>query len=139
MRFRRLAIAAAVGAALVSPITAAADSGDSPGTVAIAEVRFVDAAPEGPNVADRLREIRRRIQAALVYPPLARIRSVEGEALVYFEVARDGTAEGVAVAASSGVAALDRAAVRAVTAAAPLPWVYGRLAVPVRFALDEAH
>jgi len=137
MKFRRLATAAAMGVTLASPLAAPADSGDSPGRVAIAEVRFVDAAPAGPSVEARLREIRQRIQAALVYPPLARVRSVEGEALVHFEVARDGTVQELVVAASSGVASLDRAAMRAVTAAAPLPWVFGRLAVPVRFTLDD--
>ena len=111
--------------------------GDAAGVVAIAEVRFADGVPPGRSVADRLDEIRRRIQAALTYPPLARLHHAEGTALVHFEVGRDGAAEALEVADSSGVPALDRAALRAVHAAAPLPWVFGRLAVPVRFALDD--
>jgi protein TonB len=102
-----------------------------------AEVHFFDAVPAGPSVAARLAEIRRRIQAALVYPPLARLQRVEGEALLHFEVDRDGAPRELRVFRSSGKPSLDRAAIRAVTAAAPLPWVYGRLEVPVHFELEE--
>ena len=105
--------------------------------VEIVEVRFFDAVPPGPSVAERLTEIRRRIQAALVYPPLARLERVEGEALVHFEVDRDGAPRELRVFRTSGKPSLDRAAIRAVAAAAPLPWVYGRLEVPVRFELEE--
>jgi len=101
------------------------------------EVRFFDAVPAGPSVAERLAEIRRRIQAALVYPPLARVQRVEGETLVHFEVGRDGAPLELRVFRTSGKPSLDRAALRAVAAAAPLPWVYGRLEVPVRFELEE--
>jgi protein TonB len=101
------------------------------------EVRFFDAVPPGPSVAERLEEIRRRIQAALVYPTLARLQRVEGEALLHFEVGRDGAPRELRVVRTSGKPSLDRAALRAVAAAAPLPWVYGRLEVPVRFELEE--
>ena len=102
-----------------------------------AVVRFVDAAPLGPSVAERLVEVRRRIQAALVYPPSARLQRVEGEALVRFEIDRSGAAQEVRVFRTSGKPSLDRAAVRAVTAAVPLPWIYGRLEVPVQFVLED--
>ena len=102
----------------------------------VAAARFVDAAPQGPNAEQRLREIRRRIQAVLVYPPLARSDALEGTALVRFDIERDGTPRGGVVHRSSGRPSLDRAALRAVAASAPLPWVYGRLEVPVRFALE---
>jgi protein TonB len=101
------------------------------------EVRFADAAPAGPSVAERLAEIRRRIQGAVVYPPLARLRRLEGSTLVRFEIEHDGTPRRVEVHRSSGMPTLDRAATGAVTAAAPLPWVYGRLEVPVRFRLED--
>lgn len=113
-----------------------APAADGAGGFAVAEVRFVDAVPTGPSAAERLAEIRRRIQAALVYPRLARLQQIEGEAQVRFDVARDGGPRDVQLSATSGVPALDRAAVAAVTAAAPLPWVYGRLEVPVRFTLE---
>ncbi|MFQ5416468.1 MAG: TonB family protein [Myxococcota bacterium] len=103
-----------------------------------AEVRFVDAFPRGPSVTERLVEIRRRIQAALVYPPLARRKHVEGEAIVRFEVSHDGAARQVSLHRTSGRPSLDRAATRAVAAAAPLPWVWGRLEIPVRFELHDA-
>ena len=57
----------------------------------VAAARFVDAAPQGPNAEQRLREIRRRIQAVLVYPPLARSDALEGMARVRFDIERDGT------------------------------------------------
>ena len=128
-----LGLALAVGVAgVVAPAAA-----DEIAALATVEVRFVDAVPLGPSVAERLAEIRRRIQAALVYPPLARLHRVDGEALVHFEIGRDGAAREVRVFGSSGKPSLDRAALRAVAAAAPLPWVYGRLEVPVRFELEE--
>ena len=100
------------------------------------EPRFVDAVPPRPGVAERLGEIRRRIQDALVYPPLARRQGVEGVALVRFEIDHDGAAREVRLFRTSGRPSLDRAATRAVTTATPLPWVYGRLEVPVRFELE---
>ena len=102
-----------------------------------AEVRFVDATPRGPGVEERLAEIRRRIQAALVYPPLARQQRIEGETLVRFAIETDGAPRDVVVHRTSGRPSLDRAARRAVLAARPLPWLYGRLEVPVRFELEE--
>ena len=96
-----------------------------------------DAVPPGPRLDERLRAIRERIQAAVVYPPLARMRQLEGVAQVRFEIAADGRPRGIEVAGSTGHAILDRAALAAVEAAAPLPWVYGLLEVPVRFALSR--
>lgn len=110
---------------------------DERGAVRTAEVRLVDALPQGPSVAERLAEIRGRIQAAVVYPPLARLHHLEGETLVRFDVEHDGTPQLVVVHRSSGKPTLDRAASGAVLRAAPLPWVHGRLEVPVRFELQE--
>jgi len=100
-------------------------------------IRIVDAVPRGPSVRERLVDIRRRIQAALVYPPVARLQRVEGKTLVRFDIDPDGVAQDVEVFRTSGKPSLDRAAVRAVAAAAPLPWVYGRLEVPVRFEIER--
>jgi protein TonB len=95
----------------------------------------VDLAPTGPSVEARLSEIRRRIQAALVYPPLARWQDRQGATLVRFEIGADGRAREVRVARSSGEPLLDAAAARAVVAAGVLPRVYGPLEVPVSFEL----
>jgi TonB family protein len=98
----------------------------------------VDVVPRGPSVDERLAEIRRRIQDAVEYPPLARRRGLQGVARVGFEIDPHGRrAQGVKLVASSGHPALDRAAERSVVRAGELPWVYGRLEVPVRFALDR--
>ena len=134
---RALAIALSIAAAAFAAADPRADGADEIAAADTARVRFVDAVPQGPSVAARLGEIRRRIQAALVYPPLARMQRVEGEALVRFAIEHDGTARDVVVHRSSGRPSLDRAATRAVAAAVPLPWVYGRLEVPVRFELSE--
>jgi TonB family protein len=132
---RRALLAALL--AMASPATpAAAADGES---IEIGAVRAVaqDAVPPGPRLDDRLREIRERIQAAVVFPPLARMRRLEGVAQVRFEIAADGRPREIAVADSTGHAILDRAALAAVEAAAPLPWVYGLLEVPVRFELSR--
>jgi TonB family protein len=101
-------------------------------------VAAVDAIPPGPTVDERLAEIRRRIQAAVEYPPIARKRGLEGVARVGFEIdPRERRAHGVRLVASSGHPLLDRAAERSVARAGTLPFVWGQLVVPVRFELDE--
>lgn len=95
-----------------------------------------DAVPRGPTLDARLAVIQQRVQAALVYPPLARMRRTEGIATMGFAIGADGRARQVEVARSSGFPLLDRAAERAVRAAEPLPYVYGRLEIPVRFELE---
>jgi protein TonB len=104
-------------------------------TVAEARSPAVDLAPGGPSVESRLAEIRRRIEAALEYPPLARWQDLEGAALVRFEIGADGRARDVRLVRSSGEPLLDAAAARAVQAAGVLPRVYGPLEVPVAFEL----
>ncbi len=111
--------------------------GDTP-AVDTARARAEDAVPEAPSVDDRLSEIRRRIQAAVEYPVLARWRGVEGEALVRFEIDRRGLAREIRVVRSSGTARLDAAAERAVVRAGKLPWVWGPLEGPVRFDRQRA-
>jgi protein TonB len=96
----------------------------------------VDALARGPGVEERLAEIRRRLQAAVRYPPSARRRGLEGTSLVEFEIDPAGLATAIALAGSSGHPILDRAARRSLVAAGVLPRVYGRLRVPVRFALE---
>lgn len=100
-------------------------------------VRAEDARPGGPSVAERLEEIRRRLQAAVAYPPIARRLALEGTAWLRFEIDRDGAPRGEELARSSGHEILDRAALRALAAAGALPWLYGRIEVPVRFSLDD--
>lgn len=109
-----------------------------PASVAARSASDEDVVPRGPSVDERLATIQRRVQAVLVYPPLARLRRSEGTARLAFEIGADGRARGVAVAHSSGFAALDRAALRAVRSVDQLPYVYGRLEIPVRFELAAA-
>ncbi len=96
-----------------------------------------DASHPRPTARERLSQIARRVQAAAVYPPIAQTRGVAGETIVVFEIARNGAPEKVRTRQSSGSLSLDRAAERAVARAAPLPWVYGEVTVPVRFVLRD--
>jgi protein TonB len=134
---RRAAALALAGLALAAAPLARGE----PGALAAAETRAAagaaaqDAVPRGAPFEERLARIRERIQAAVVYPPQARLRQLEGVAQVRFAISAEGAPRDVALAASTGHRVLDRAALAAVTAAAPLPWVYGRLEVPVRFEL----
>ncbi len=128
---RRALRALALAALLLQPAPGARAQ-----TVEVVRAVIEDAVPPGPRLDDRLRAIRERIQAAVVYPPLARLRQLEGVAQVRFAIAADGHPRDVAVAGSTGHAILDRAALEAIEAAAPLPWVYGLLEVPVRFELS---
>jgi TonB family protein len=95
----------------------------------------VDAGPRGQSAAERMEEIRRRVQAAAEYPPIARERALAGEVQVAFRIGDDGRPGEIATQVSSGSAVLDRAAERAVADAAPLPRMRGRVVVPVRFVL----
>ena len=130
---RRLAIVIALALA-----AGAATAQGGPDVVAAnPQPRFIDAGPPRVHARERLEEIQQRIQAALRYPPVARARELEGTALLRFDIAADGMPRHVVVQASSGLVSLDRAAAAAVADAAPLPWVYGRLEVPVVFALER--
>ena len=117
-------------AALSPPVSAAEG-------IAVARVRLVDALPPSRPVDDRLAEIRRRIEEALVYPELARSRGETGDVTVRFTIGAEGGALGVEITRSSGRWLLDRAAEHGVEDAAPLPYVWGRLEVPVRFDLER--
>jgi TonB family protein len=123
---RALAFALLAMPAAADPLAAA------PTRVAALE----DAMPRGASLEERLGAICARVQAVLAYPPVARARRVEGTSLVAFEIGANGLARDVEIAATSGSAHLDRAAARAVHAAGRLPYVYGRLEIPVRVALE---
>ena len=98
----------------------------------------IDAAPNpGPGARERIAEIHQRIQAVLVYPDVARRQGISGVSRVRFEVGGEGRAENVKLAGTSGHGVLDRAAQQAVVEVQDLPWVYGRLEIPVRFVLDR--
>ena len=103
-----------------------------------AAVLGVDGVPAPPSVEERLEEIRRRLQSALVYPPIARRRGLEGVTRIRFTIGADGRAGDVETATSSGYAMLDRAAERCAVDAGELPHVLGRLDVPIRFSLGTA-
>lgn len=96
----------------------------------------VDGAPAGRSAADRIAEIRERLQAALVYPASARRRGLEGTSRIQFTIGPDGHARDVRTQATSGHYVLDQAAERCAVDAGKLPRVLGRLEVPIRFSLE---
>jgi protein TonB len=97
----------------------------------------VDALPLAPSPEKRLDEIRRRVQAAVVYPARARELGLEGTTRIQFEIGADGLAREVATVQSSGHTLLDRAAERGAIDAGRLPALYGRIRIPVRFELES--
>jgi TonB family protein len=131
-----LAAAALLGASLALAGAAARAEPHNPYAEG-ATVLGVDGAPPGPSVAARVAEIRERLQAALVYPPQARRRGLEGVSRIQFTIGPDGRAREIRTAASSGHTLLDRAAERCAVDAGQLPRVLGRLDVPIRFSLTD--
>jgi len=120
-----------LGAALVSAPAGA----EPPAVVDTPPPLWEDALPPGPSLAERLEEIRRRVQEAVVYPPRARSNGTTGVTRIRFEIAANGLASEIRTVETSGSALLDRAAEQGAADAGELPRVYGRVEVPVRFEL----
>lgn len=133
---RAIAVLAGCLACTVSPAVAEAPA--LPATSASTETEWVDAVPLGPSPADRLAEIRRRVQDAVVYPQRARELGLQGTAKIQFQVGSDGLAHEVTAVDSSGHAALDAAAVRSARDAGQLPPLYGWIRIPIDFQLNHA-
>lgn len=89
----------------------------------------------GGNGNPTLAEIRRRIESAKRYPAQARAMHQEGRVGVHFRIQPNGQIAEVYVAQSSGVPALDDAAMQAVTRSAPLPYYAGAIEFPLNFHL----
>jgi protein TonB len=84
----------------------------------------------------RLEEIRQRVQAAVVYPTRARERGIEGTSRIEFRVGPDGHPLDLATVQSSGSRLLDEAALDGARHAGRLPAFYGRIRIPIVFALN---
>lgn len=82
-----------------------------------------------------LAEIRRRIEAAKRYPAQARAMHQEGRVGVRFRIQPNGQIAEVHITQSSGVPALDDAAIQAVTRSAPLPYYSAAIEFPITFHL----
>jgi protein TonB len=123
-------------AAALGPLLAAALALPAPGEPDVsARPPFEDLAPQGPALEARLAQIALRVQQALVYPELARRDGIQGEAKLTFVIDARGRPREVELVESSGSQSLDWAARRALERAGALPYVAGRVTVPVRFAL----
>ncbi|HEY8119750.1 MAG TPA: energy transducer TonB [Myxococcota bacterium] len=97
----------------------------------------VDLVAMPPSVAERLEQIRQRVQAAVVYPAAARERGIQGVARIRFRVDPAGRASEVITVESSGSPMLDTAAEDAARNARELPQLYGWVQIPVRFELER--
>ena len=95
----------------------------------------IDALPHRPSPGERLDEIRRRVQASVVYPERARRLGLEGTTRIQFRVGASGLAEEVSAVESSGHAELDAAALRGAAEAGRLPRLAGWIRIPVEFRL----
>ncbi len=108
------------------------------GALASAPSDEIDAVPALPSPAERLEEIRARVQAAVVYPPRARELGIEGVARIQFRIAPDGRAAEITTVEGSGSRLLDAAAEQGARDAGRLPPLYGWVRIPVRFSLERA-
>lgn len=89
----------------------------------------------GGNGNPTLAEIRRRIESAKRYPAQARAMHQEGRVGLRFRIQPNGQIAEVHITQSSGVPALDDAAMQAVTRSAPLPYYAGAITFPLNFHL----
>ncbi len=79
----------------------------------------------------------RKLSQHLYYPPEAVARGIEGEVRLLLTISDDGSISDVSVAASSGHAILDQAAVRAAYAMGRVNWARSReFILPVIFRLE---
>jgi TonB family protein len=69
------------------------------------------------------------------YPRLARERGTEGVVHLRFRLRPEGSIEKIEIMESSGSTVLDRASIRAVYLAAPMPYVQGWIEVPIAYVL----
>ena len=79
----------------------------------------------------------RKLSQHLYYPPAAVARGLEGEVRLLLTIADDGSITDVVVAASSGHALLDQAAVKAAYTMGRIDWANSReFILPVIFRLE---
>jgi len=85
----------------------------------------------------QLQAAQRKLSAHLFYPPEAVARGLEGETRLIIKLAADGRVDEVSIAASSGYAILDNAAIKAAYAMGSVASSGGReLVLPVIFRLQ---
>ena len=89
------------------------------------------------DAAELLRIIARQIGRVWTYPDDARREGLQGTVELRFRVAADGSIETVEIIRSSGHAALDEAAIRALRKGGPYPVYGGWLRYPFTYRLDR--
>ena len=91
----------------------------------------------GGNSEHLLGQLRSRIERAIVYPPLARKRRMEGAVTVSFTVSEGGIPADLRLLRDSGYRLLDEEALNTVKRASPLPAIRGTVEIPIRFRLSD--
>ncbi len=81
--------------------------------------------------------IRRSIEKALIYPPIAQKRRLEGTTVVSFAINVHGFPDAPHILQSSGFSILDNAAQETIRKAAPFPVLAGEIEVPITFRLRD--
>ncbi len=81
--------------------------------------------------------IRQAIEKTLVYPPLARMRRMEGTVVVEFSINGQGMPENLRLIKTSGFNILDSAAEKTIIKASPFPVVAGSIEIPITFRLEK--
>lgn len=89
----------------------------------------------GSNIT--LSKIKAKIEAAKLYPLLAKRMKLEGKPTVLFEINADGSVKYVQITNSSGEAVLDNAAIEAVKRAIPLPYYDKPIKLAIRYELTN--
>jgi len=116
------------------------DTGAGAGTAGAVETPGADAMAGDRDSyvpSEIIKMIRRSIERAKTYPPLARRRGIEGVVYLRFRIDQDGQPVDVRITQSSGSGVLDRGALKILQRAAPLPHVKGEIEVPISFRLRE--
>ncbi len=97
----------------------------------------VDTHSHGNSNTIIMKTIRDAIEKAIIYPPIARKRGIEGTVTAEFTINNKGYPENIKIVYSSGFNILDSAAKNTIVKAAPFPVVKGDIEVPITFRLRK--
>jgi len=103
----------------------------------IANLKNINRLPANTGNADISKTIRTAIEKALIYPPLAKKRGIEGTVTAGFSINSRGYPENIKILRTSGHEILDSAAIDTVTRASPLPFIKGNIEIPITFILKK--
>ena len=80
--------------------------------------------------------IRDSIEKARIYPPLARKKGIQGKVILEFSIRPDGEIDEIRIVKGSGFEILDSMSIETIKRSAPLPYVSGRIEIPMIYRLE---